>query len=98
MVQNQFIEMLLETGLLGLLGFFALLGFWLWATKRHKWLWAILAAFVVQLNFFSGYPNSLHIYLFLAVSAALCLAERKSKSSAAKAEKPPSDFGRLSRL
>lgn len=66
-VQNEFLNILLENGIIGaaiwtaiLVGFFA-------KTSSKKYLWAIALAFLLQWNFFSGLPNALHIYLILAV-------------------------------
>ncbi len=65
MVQNEFIEKLLETGLIGLGLFIVIIVFIFIKTKQQKYVWAILAAFLVQWWFFSGYPNALHIFLFM---------------------------------
>jgi hypothetical protein len=64
-VQNEYIEILLEYGLVGLALFAVLLVGFLYGTRRDKWAWAFLAAYAVQWLFFSGYPNSLHVYLVL---------------------------------
>lgn len=69
-VQNQYVETLLETGVVGLLAFAAWLGGLLYLTRQVRWLWAIIAAFALQWLFFSGYPNALHIYLVFIVMAA----------------------------
>lgn len=66
-VQNEYVEILLEYGLVGLALFVALLGGFVWGTRHAKWTWAFLAAYAVQWWFFSGYPNALHIYLVLIV-------------------------------
>ncbi len=64
-VQNEFVEVLLERGVIGA-GLFAMILIGLfYKTRRQKWTWAIIAAFLLQWNFFSGYPNALHIYLIL---------------------------------
>jgi hypothetical protein len=64
-VQNEYVEILLERGVIGI-GLFASVLFGLfYATRQQKWTWAIIAAFLVQWNFFSGLPNALHIYLIL---------------------------------
>lgn len=63
--QDQYVEILLENGLLGLVLFAAVLGGFLWGTRQHRWVWAFLAAYAVQWWFFSGYPNALHVYLVL---------------------------------
>lgn len=65
MVQNQFLELLLEIGLVG----FGLLGLMLFGffrkTRHNPYLWAIAVAFLAQWFFFSGYPNSLHVFMVL---------------------------------
>lgn len=66
MVQNHYLELLLETGVIGLGLFVAAIVGLLYMTRRHKYLWAVIAGFLVQWWFFSGYPNSLHIFLLLA--------------------------------
>ncbi|MCL1929971.1 O-antigen ligase family protein [Candidatus Saccharibacteria bacterium] len=66
-VQNEYLEILLELGLAGFLLFVSIIVGLLHSTRRHKWLWAVLVAFLVQWFFFSGYPNALHVYLVLAM-------------------------------
>lgn len=66
-VQNQYVETLLEQGVVGLVLFVAVIAGLLCVTRQNKWVWAIILAFLFQWNFFSGYPNALHIYLILAV-------------------------------
>lgn len=68
-VQNEYVETLLERGLVGLLSFLTILVGLFVATKRQKWLWSIIVAFMVQWLFFSGYPNVLHVYLALILIA-----------------------------
>ena len=78
MVQNEFLELLLEIGLVG----FALFGLFVVGfvvkTKRVSWVWAILAAFLVQWWFFSGYPNALHVFLILAFIYAYARGSKKT--------------------
>ncbi|MDR0957099.1 MAG: O-antigen ligase family protein [Candidatus Nomurabacteria bacterium] len=69
-VQNEFIEILLENGLVGGVIFLGMIFGLFYATRREKFCWAIIAAFLVQWNFFSGYPNALHIYLIFIVMFA----------------------------
>lgn len=64
-VQNEYSEILLEYGLVGLASFLTLLVGYLWGTRRAQWPWAFLGAYAVQWWFFSGYPNALHVYLVL---------------------------------
>lgn len=66
-VQNEYIEVLLENGLVGITVFVGLIGMLFWSTREQKWLWAIIGSFLIQWNFFSGYPNALHMYLTLIV-------------------------------
>lgn len=65
--QNQYIEILLENGLIGAVLCLVAVVIYLYDTRRDKLAWAILIAFALQWNFFSGLPNALHIYLVLAV-------------------------------
>lgn len=65
--QNQYIEILLENGLIGAVLCLMAMVVYLYDTRRGKLAWAILIAFALQWNFFSGLPNALHIYLVLAV-------------------------------
>ncbi len=65
-VQNQFLSILLELGVIGCLSLLVTLGVIIWSTYRfgaNAFFWALLLAYVVSLNFFSGLPNVLHIYL-----------------------------------
>ncbi len=66
-VQNQYVETLLEQGVVGLLLFMAMLVGLIITARRHAWVWAIVAAYMFQWLFFSGYPNALHVYLVLIV-------------------------------
>lgn len=64
-VQNEFVERLLERGVIGLGLSLAVLGYVFYLTRHKKWLWAIIIALLLQLNFYSGYPNAVHVYLTL---------------------------------
>jgi hypothetical protein len=64
-VQNEYVEILLERGLIGIGLLAAVLAGLFYVTRRQKWMWAIVVAFLVQWNFFSGLPNALHVYLAL---------------------------------
>ena len=68
-VQNEFIEVLLERGLVGLalLGGLVVLYGRLCSQRRDYLALAILVAYLMQWCFFSGLPNALHIYLVLAL-------------------------------
>jgi hypothetical protein len=66
-VQNEYVEILLERGIIGAILFADIVIGLLFATKKQKWFWAIIAAFLFQWLFFSGLPNALHIYLILII-------------------------------
>ena len=66
-VQNQYVEVLLEYGLLGFVIFISILIGVFYVTRAHRWVWALLFAYIVQWNFFSGYPNALHMYILFIV-------------------------------
>lgn len=74
-VQNEFVEVLLERGLIGLVllgGLVALYGR-LCSQRRDYLALVILVAYLTQWCFFSGLPNALHIYLVLALLNAKLL-------------------------
>ena len=74
-VQNEFVEVLLERGLIGLVllgGLVALYGR-LCSQGRDYLALVILVAYLAQWCFFSGLPNALHIYLVLALLSAKLL-------------------------
>lgn len=69
-VQNEFVEVLLERGLVGLAllgGLVALYGRLCFQRRDYYLALAILVAYLTQWCFFSGLPNALHIYLVLAL-------------------------------
>ncbi len=70
-VQNEYAELLLENGLLGFGLFTAIIASLFYSSRKTKWTWAIIVAFLVQWNFFSGYPNALHIYLVFIMLAVV---------------------------
>ena len=74
-VQNEFIEGLLERGPIGLalLGGLVVLYGRLCFQRRDYLALAILVAYLTQWCFFSGLPNALHIYLVLALLSAKLL-------------------------
>lgn len=74
-VQNEFVEVLLERGLVGLalLGGLVVLYGRLCFQRQDYLALAILVAYLTQWCFFSGLPNALHIYLVLALLSAKLL-------------------------
>lgn len=68
-VQNEFVEVLMERGVIGLGLLLLLIGviaYVLWRS-HNVWAWAILIAYLVQYCFFSGLPNALHVYVAVVV-------------------------------
>ena len=80
-VQNQYLETLLENGLVGAILFGLILGGFFVKTRSNKIAWAILIAFMVQWNFFSGLPNALHIYLILAIAFGIIVRAYEKRPS-----------------
>lgn len=64
-VQNEFIEVLLERGTVGLLLLVALIVVTFRKLKYFRWSWAIVTAYLIQYCFFSGLPNALHVWMML---------------------------------
>lgn len=67
-VQNEYAEVLLERGVIGLVllaGIIVTLVAAFWRQAKSRWMLAILAAYLVQYCFYSGLPNSLHVYMIL---------------------------------
>ncbi len=81
-VQNEYLSLLLETGLVGLLLALAALLATLLPLKTllapARYLsGAIILAFLLSLLFFSGLPNALHVYLFPVFIVACFLPKHK---------------------
>lgn len=66
-VQNEFIEVLQERGLVGFLLLLGLIGYLIYRGRRSSLMLALLAAFAAQYCFFSGLPNALHVFIALGV-------------------------------
>lgn len=66
-VQNEYLEILLELGIIGFVLFLVIIVSFFVHTRSNKLAWAIFIGFLIQWNFFSGMPNSLHLYLILAI-------------------------------
>ena len=78
-VQNEYLALLLEVGVIGLGSWLAVLVAWCWSCRRQRWLWALLLAYLAQWLFFAGLPNALHVYLLLAVAASWAYPRPKGK-------------------
>lgn len=64
-VQNEYISILLELGIVGILIFTIIIIGFFKKTLANKISWGIILAFLLQWFFFSGLPNALHVYLIL---------------------------------
>ncbi|MBR2589219.1 O-antigen ligase family protein [Candidatus Saccharibacteria bacterium] len=62
-VQNEYVSLLLETGVLGCLIILAVLIFAVRFIPKNPLFLAILVSFAFSLLFFSGLPNALHVYI-----------------------------------
>lgn len=78
-VQNEFLSILLELGVVGLIIFALIIGGFIKKTSKNRFFWAVLFAFLIHWNFFSGLPNAMHIYLILAVVFVFCHHESGQK-------------------
>lgn len=73
-VQNQYLNLLLEWGAVGCICALTSVCALLWIAFKERvavYFWMILIAFGASIGFFSGLPNALHIYLFLPALARL---------------------------
>ena len=72
-VGNYYVEMLVETGLVGLLLFICFLVLLLWSVYRKKqWLlFSLAGAFLIQWLFFSGNANIIHVWVIYGLCLAL---------------------------
>ena len=78
-VQNEFAEILLELGAFGFVIFVAIMiGLCreIWRQKHARWTLGMVAAFIFQWLFFSGYPSALHVYLILMIAFMYAKAGR----------------------
>lgn len=80
-IQNEYLSILLEIGVVGLVLFIALLAGLFCLARRTSWLWAVIVGFIVQWNFFSGLPNVIHIYLLIAVVVAVLQKRRGDEAN-----------------
>ncbi len=78
-VQNQYVSLLLETGLVGIVAIIIVIALaikrYLKITKEDRLpiikskplFFSVLAGFLLSLFFFSGLPNAIHIYFFIVI-------------------------------
>lgn len=67
-VQNEYVSVLLELGVIGIMLALLLLLSVIKKTASQRWLWAVMVGYMIQWLFFSGLPNALHIYLVLMLA------------------------------
>ena len=79
-VQNEYVSLLLETGLVGLAMFvltLVLIVRGVWKSGARMAILSLLVAYGVTLMFFAGLPNALQIYLLPMVLCALTFSKQK---------------------
>ena len=79
-VQNQYLEIMLETGLVGVFLFTVSICALIKSLKFEKLTVCLLCAYAITLFFFSGLPNALHIYI-LPVLCYNIMYENKNRLS-----------------
>ena len=85
-IQNEYLSLLLETGLVGLLLATVSAGIIIFKLRtfnrlERQLLEAIALSFAITLLFFSGLPNALHIYLFPTFLAVILPTPPRNQSS-----------------
>ena len=84
-IQNQYLSLLLETGLLGLLFAALVVVYVIYIVKKtfsapeRLLLFSALLSFALSLNFFAGLPNALHLYLFPVILSLFLPRRSKNK-------------------
>lgn len=86
LIQNEYLSLLLETGILGLLFAALAVTIVLRATRKlahsHRYLiWSVTLSFLFSLLFFSGLPNAIHLYLFPVFLLAILPLPRSAQPS-----------------
>ena len=79
-VNNYYVELLAETGLVGAVLFVAALATLLYQLVRRKW-WlpvAILVGLLAQMAFFSGNANSIHVWMIIGLAAGMVLTQKNA--------------------
>lgn len=78
-VNNHYLEVFVELGLVGLALFLGFIGMGIGALVRtRQWLFLpLVVALLFQWLFFSGYPNALHLWVVFGVALAFALANGK---------------------
>jgi len=85
-VNNYYLETLSETGIVGFSLFISFIGVvCIGAYRSRQWLLlAVLVGYIVQLNFFSGNANSIHIWVLLGIVIGTVLHARQQSSTSVK--------------
>ena len=82
-VQNQYVSLLLETGLVGILFFVVAIVLatrvvWKKCSDRVSMIFALMLAYGVSLCFFAGLANALQIYLLIGLLVAMDIGGHKA--------------------
>ena len=83
-IQNQYISILLELGIIGII--FLIVSLitifrMFWHHEAHIFLFSLLLAYAISLCFFAGLPNALHIYLLPPLLYLVLKPNSKTKSN-----------------
>lgn len=70
-VQNEYVEVLLERGLIGLVLLLITIVTVFYRLRYFRWSWAIIVAYLAQYCFFSGLPSALHVFLVTTILLTL---------------------------
>jgi len=73
-VQNQHVETLLNYGLVGFALYATMLVGLFWTSRHHKFIWAILVAYLFQWIFFSGLPHGFYGVYFVLMGCFIYTA------------------------
>lgn len=80
-VNNYYLELLVETGIIGLGLFIAFVVSLIYSLlkRRHYFLVALLAGLLMQLSFFSGNANIIHLWVIVGIAIAALIPQPKSR-------------------
>ncbi|HEY0965642.1 MAG TPA: O-antigen ligase family protein [Candidatus Saccharimonadales bacterium] len=78
-VNNYYLELLAETGIIGTLLFITFTALLLWhLTRQRQWLLlSLIVGLLVQMNFFSGNANIVHIWVIIALAMGVTIHSKQ---------------------